>query len=43
MLAGLIAVLSVFGLAKVLGEPQVDRAISFESAIDEAKSKQQAG
>jgi len=42
MLAGLIAGLLVFGFAKVFGEPQVDRAISFESAMDEAKAKEQA-
>ena len=42
MLAGLVAGLLVFGFAKVFGEPQVDRAISFESAMDEAKAKEQA-
>jgi predicted cobalt transporter CbtA len=39
MLVGLIAGLLVFGFGKVFGEPQVDRAISFESALDEAKAK----
>jgi hypothetical protein len=42
MLAGLVAGLLVFGFAKLFGEPQVDRAISFESAMDEAKAKQEA-
>ena len=39
MLVGLLAGLLVFGFGKVFGEPQVDRAISFESALDEAKAK----
>jgi predicted cobalt transporter CbtA len=39
MLVGLLAGLLVFGFGKVFGEPQVDRAISFESAIDEAKAR----
>jgi predicted cobalt transporter CbtA len=39
MLVGLVAGLLVFGFGKVLGEPQVDRAIAFESALDEAKAK----
>ena len=39
MLAGLLAGLLVFGFGKVFGEPQVDRAISFESAMDEARAK----
>ena len=30
MIAGLIAGLFCFGVAKVFGEPQVDRAIAFE-------------
>lgn len=39
MLAGLVAGLLVFGFAKLFGEPQVDRAISFESAMGEMQSK----
>lgn len=39
MLVGLLAGLLVFGFGKVFGEPQVDRAISFETAMDEAKAK----
>jgi predicted cobalt transporter CbtA len=39
MLVGLLAGLLVFGFGKVFGEPQVDRAISFESALDGAKAK----
>jgi hypothetical protein len=38
MLAGLVAGLLVFGFGKVFGEPQVDRAIGFESALDAAKA-----
>jgi hypothetical protein len=37
MLCGLLAGLLVFSFAKIYGEPQVDRAIAFESAMDEAK------
>ena len=39
MLVGLLAGLLVFAFGKVFGEPQVDRAISFETALDEAKAK----
>jgi predicted cobalt transporter CbtA len=39
MLVGLLAGLLVFGFGKVFGEPQVDRAIGFESALDAAKAK----
>jgi Probable cobalt transporter subunit (CbtA) len=39
MLVGILAGLLVFAFAKVFGEPQVDRAIAFESAMDEAKMK----
>jgi predicted cobalt transporter CbtA len=39
MLVGFLAGLLVFSFAKVFGEPQVDRAIAFESAMDEAKMK----
>src|ERR1700733_3462492 len=42
MLVGLFAGLLVFGFGKVFGEPQVDRAIGFESALDAAKAKAQA-
>lgn len=41
MLVGVLAGLLVFGFGKFFGEPQVDRAISFESALDEAKAKAQ--
>ena len=41
MLVGILAGLLVFGFGKVFGEPQVDRAIGFESALDEAKTKGQ--
>ncbi len=39
MLVGVLAGLLVFGFAKLFGEPQVDRAIAFETAMDEAKMK----
>lgn len=39
MLVGFLAGILVFGFAKVFGEPQVDHAIAFESAMDEAKAK----
>jgi hypothetical protein len=39
MLVGLLAGSLAFGFGKVFGEPQVDRAISFETAMDEAKAK----
>jgi predicted cobalt transporter CbtA len=39
MLVGLLAGLFVFAFGKFYGEPQVDRAISFETALDEAKAK----
>jgi hypothetical protein len=39
MLVGLVAGLLVFGVGKLVGEPQVDRAIAFETAMDEAKAK----
>ena len=39
MLVGFLAGLLVFGFAKIFGEPQVDRAIAFETAMDEAKMK----
>ena len=39
MVVGFVAALLSFGLLKVVGEPAVDRAIAFESAMDEAKAK----
>jgi predicted cobalt transporter CbtA len=39
MLVGLLAGLLVFAFGRFYGEPQVDRAISFETALDEAKAK----
>src|SRR5580693_4773086 len=39
MIVGLVAALLSFGLLKIVGEPAVDRAIAFESAMDEAKAK----
>jgi predicted cobalt transporter CbtA len=42
MLAGVIAGLLAFGFSKVFGEPQVDRAIAFENAMDAARAKQHA-
>ena len=37
MLVGFVAGLLVFGFAKAFGEPQVDSAIAFETAMDEAR------
>ena len=42
MLVGLVAGLLVFGFGKLFGEPQVDRAITFETALDEVKAKAHA-
>ncbi|MFT3731972.1 MAG: CbtA family protein [Hyphomicrobium sp.] len=39
MIAGLLASLLAFGFAKVLGEPQVDRAIGFEEQMAKAKGE----
>jgi hypothetical protein len=39
MIVGFVAALLSFGLLKVVGEPAVDRAIAFESTMDEAKDK----
>ncbi len=39
MVVGFVAALLSFGILKVMGEPAVDRAIAFESAMDEAKAK----
>ncbi len=38
MIAGLVAGLLVFAAARVFGEPQVDQAIAFETAMDEARA-----
>jgi len=38
MLVGIVAGLLSFGFLKVYGEPQVDRAIAFETEMDEAKA-----
>jgi hypothetical protein len=39
MLAGIAAGLLTFGFARLVGEPQVDQAISFEEKADAAKSE----
>lgn len=39
MLVGIVAGLVTFAFLKVFGEPQVDRAIAFETQMDEAKAK----
>src|ERR1700728_2054487 len=39
MLVGLIAGLCVFAFARWAGEPQVDRAIAFETSMDQAKGE----
>ena len=39
MLVGIIAGLLCFGFLKIVGEPQVDRAIAFETQLDETKAK----
>jgi hypothetical protein len=38
MLVGILAGLLSFGFLKLYGEPQVDRAIAFETQLDEAKA-----
>jgi predicted cobalt transporter CbtA len=38
MLVGVLAGLLVFAFGKIVGEPQVDRAISFETTLDRAKA-----
>lgn len=38
MLVGILAGLLSFGFLKLYGEPQVDRAIAFETRLDEAKA-----
>jgi predicted cobalt transporter CbtA len=40
MLVGLVAGLLAFGFARIFGEPQVDRAIAFESKMEEARAAQ---
>ena len=42
MLIGIVAGLLSFAFLKVVGEPAVDRAIAFETAMDEAKDKAKA-
>ena len=39
MLVGFVAGLLVFTFGKLVGEPQIDRAIAFETAMDQAKAK----
>ena len=39
MVVGILSGLLAFGILKTVGEPAVDRAIAFESAMDEAKAK----
>jgi len=39
MIVGFVAALLSFSFLKIVGEPAVDRAIAFESAMDEAKAK----
>jgi predicted cobalt transporter CbtA len=39
MLAGFVAGLFVFAFARWIGEPQVDRAIAFETSMDQAKGE----
>jgi predicted cobalt transporter CbtA len=42
MLVGLVAGILSFGFLKLVGEPPVDRAIAFETAMDEAHDKAKA-
>src|SRR5271168_2106651 len=39
MLIGIVAGLLSFAFLKLVGEPQVDRAIAFETRLDEAKAQ----
>ncbi len=39
MIVGFVAALLSFGFLKLVGEPAVDRAIAFETQMDEAKAK----
>ncbi|MGJ5197041.1 CbtA family protein [Bradyrhizobium sp. HKCCYLRH1030] len=43
MLAGLVAALLSFGFLKLAGESSVDRAIAFETMVDEAKARLSGG
>jgi predicted cobalt transporter CbtA len=42
MLTGLVSGVLSFGFLKVYGEPQVDRAIAFETKMDQAKAAEEA-
>ncbi|MFC3531198.1 CbtA family protein [Vogesella facilis] len=42
MIAGFLASLLAFGFAKIVGEPQVNRAIAFEMQMEQAKSNEHA-
>jgi predicted cobalt transporter CbtA len=42
MLCGIAAGLLCFSFLKIVGEPQVDRAIAFETQLDEAKARAEA-
>ena len=42
MIAGLVAGLLLFAVGRILGEPQVERALAFESARDEAHAQAEA-
>ena len=42
MLVGLVAGLLAFAFGRLAGEPQVDRAVAFEAAMDEAEAKTEA-
>ena len=42
MLIGVVAGILSFGFLKIVGEPAVDRAIAFETQMDEAKDKAKA-
>ena len=42
MLVGIVAGILCFAFLKVVGEPQVNRAIAFETHLDEAKAKAKA-
>ena len=42
MLVGIVAGLLCFSFLKIVGEPQVDRAIAFETQLDEAKRHAEA-
>src|ERR1700734_2495935 len=39
MLVGVVAGLLVFAFARLIGEPQVERAIAFETSMDQAKGE----